>query len=95
MNKIKLGDLVRMRDVGLLRDHFSVQYRFRVVGEEIQFVETKDLAGKVGIVVCDKENHMYANGVYHVAFGSTVIRAYQDYFEKVEKSLNKINNRNV
>lgn len=84
MSKIKVGDLVRMRDVG---DHFSVQYRFRVVGEEIQFVETKDLAGKVGIVVFDvksrEENHMYADGVYHVAFGDTVIRAFHDYFDKV------------
>ena len=85
MSKVEVGDLVRMKDHSNLS--IGSFYRFRMVGKEIRFIESRDLVGKVGIVVFDvksrEENHMYADGVYHVAFGDTVIRAFHDYFEKV------------
>ena len=81
MSKVEVGDLVRMKNLSM------GSFRFRIVGKEIRFIESRDLVGKVGIVVLDvksrEENHMYADGVYHVAFGDTVIRAFHDYFEKV------------
>ena len=81
MSKIKLGDLVRMKDVG---DHFSTQYRFRIVGKKMQYAESRDLKGKTGLVISESTDL----GVYKVAFSDVVIRAYYEYFEKVEKSLN-------
>jgi hypothetical protein len=96
MGKIKVGDLARIRDL----DHngygfSSKQYSFRIVGEETQYVECRELEGKTGIVVFNVQEDCkdyLADGVYHIAFGDIVIRAYQDYFCKVEKTLNKINN---
>ena len=85
MSKVEVGDLVRMKEPKT--SFWLKEVRFRMVGKEIQFIESRDIVGKVGIVVLDvksrEENHMYADGVYHVAFGDTVIRAFHDYFEKV------------
>jgi hypothetical protein len=84
---MKVGDLVRIKTE---YDHSHTQrvYRFRLATRDIRYVESRDLEGKKGIIISEGTDL----GVYHVAFGSIVIRVYQDYFEKVEKTLNKTNN---
>ena len=82
MSKIKVGDLVKLR---ILR-HTSIkgrQFRFRLATKDERYVESRELDGKKGIVV--SEGTGWHIEVYQVAFGSIVIQAYQDYFEKVEK----------
>ena len=83
---MKKGDLVRIKEI----PPTQCVYRFRVATEDIRYVESRELERKTGIVVSEETDLL--RGVYKVAFGSIVIRAYQDYFEKVEKSLNKTNN---
>ncbi len=98
MGKIKVGDLARIRDIAINGYGFSSKqstYSFRIVGEETQYIECRELEGKTGIVVFNVQEDCkdyLADGVYHIAFGNIVVRAYQDYFYKVEKTLNKINN---
>ena len=85
MNKgdlVKVGDLVKLK----IKKHTSVtgnKYRFRLATEDIQYVESEVLAGKTGIVILVYPGDYC--GTLHIAFGSTVIRAYQDYFTKLEK----------
>ena len=87
MSKIEVGDLVKLK----AKYHTSVTqrvYRFRLATRDIRYVESRELEGKKGIVISEGTDL----GVYRVAFDNVVIRAYHDYFEKVKKSLNKINN---
>lgn len=81
---MKKGDLVRLKEMPPTQR----VYRFQVATEDIRYVESRDLEGKTGIVL----SKTTGLEVCKVAFGDTVIRAFHDYFEKVEKSLNKINN---
>tara|TARA_B100000287_G_scaffold418965_1_gene456590 strand:+ start:4373 stop:4528 length:156 start_codon:yes stop_codon:yes gene_type:complete len=45
------------------------------------------LKSQVGVVL--REHSPDDWGTYNVAFGDVIIVAFEDYFEKVEKSLNK------
>ena len=80
MSKIKVGDLVKLK---ILR-HTSTkgrQFRFRLATKDERYVESKELDGKKGIVISEGSKPLL--GVYKVAFGDTVIRAFHEYFEKV------------
>lgn len=83
-NKIKKGDLVRVAKV------LHTRASFKVVSvnpkNQDQYCDALSLRGTTGIVLFEDDDSW---GTYHVAFGSTVIRAYEDYFDKVEKTLNK------
>ena len=90
MSKVEVGDLVKLK---AKYDTSVTQrvYRFRLATRDIRYVESRELEGKTGIVISEGTDL----GVYKVAFSDVVIRAYYEYFEKVEKSLNKINHSNV
>ena len=80
MNK---GDLVKVSE-----QLPNPQARFRKVGhgnwaEEYRYIEISQLRDKIGIIILDGDGDDC--GTIHVAFGSTVIRAYQDYFTKLKK----------
>jgi len=79
MNK---GDLVKVSQYLP-----NPQARFRIVGhgnwaEDYRYIEVSQLRDKTGIVIL---NSALDTGVCHIAFGSTVVRAYHDYFTKLIK----------
>ncbi len=87
-NKIKKGDLVRLSQIP-----HEQRTSFKVVSvnpkSQDQYCDALSIKATTGIVLFEDDDSW---GTYHVAFGSTVIRAYEDYFDKVEKTLNKANN---
>ena len=80
---MKKGDLVKVRESAP-----NPKARFRIVGHgnwgyDFRYIELPQLIGKTGLVILvDTGDYC---GTLHVAFGSTVIRAYHDYFTKLEK----------
>ena len=92
----KVGDLVKVK--ALYPNLHGHVYRFRQlpygVEDDVRYIDASELIGKTGIIISDagRLEGYSSDGVYHIAFGSVVIRAFHEYFEKVEKTLNKINN---
>jgi len=78
------GDLVKVSE-----SVHNPKTLFRTVehgkwAENSRYVELPLLIGKAGIVTLGDEDLDYC-GVLHVAFGSTVVRAYHNYFTKFKK----------
>jgi hypothetical protein len=89
-NKIKKGDLVRLSQIP-----HEQRTSFKVVSvnpkSQDQYCNALSIKATTGIVLFEDDDS-WGMPTYHVAFGSTVIRAHEDYFDKVEKTLNKTNN---
>ena len=86
-NKIKKGDLVRLSQIP-----YKQKTSFKVVSANPksldQYCDSLSIKATTGIVLFEDDDS-WGMPTYHVAFGSTVIRAHEDYFDKVEKTLNK------
>ena len=80
--KIKRGDIVRLAK----KPSHVADFKFKILNSEDRITHTV-LKSQIGVVLREHSSDDW--GVYDVAFGDTVIYAYEDYFEKVEKSLNK------
>lgn len=81
-NKIKRGDIVRLAK----KPSSVTDFKFKILNSEDR-VTYSILKSQVGVVLC--EHSLDDWGTYNVAFGDTVIVAFEAYFEKVENSLNK------
>ena len=80
---MKKGDLVKVR-----KNLPNPRTRFRIVGHgnweyDFRYIELPLLVGKTGIVTSVEGGGTFVT--LHVAFGSTVIRANDDYFTKLKK----------
>ena len=80
---MKKGDLVKVRE-----NLPNPKARFRIVGhanwaEDFRYTDLSLLVGKTGIVTFVDDGDYC--GTLHIAFGSTVIRTYHDYFTKLKK----------
>lgn len=80
--KIKRGDIVRLAK----KPSHVADLKFKIVNSEHRALYSV-LKPQTGVVLCEHSPDDW--GTYNVAFGDTIIVAYEDYFEKVEKSLNK------
>ena len=80
--KIKRGDIVRLAK----KPSHVADFKFRILNSN-QRATHSVLKSQTGVVLCEHSPDDW--GVYNVAFGDTVIVAFENYFEKVEKSLNK------
>ena len=87
-NKINIGDLVRLAD----KPPEVADLKFKILNSEHRALHSV-LKPQAGVVLSERSRASNedrgSGGVYNVAFGNIIIVAYQDYFEKVEKSLNK------
>ncbi len=84
-NKIKRGDIVRLAK----KPSHVADLRFSILNSKERIHYTA-IGSQTGVVL--REHSPDDWGTYNVAFGDTIIVAYEDYFEKVGKTLNKINN---
>lgn len=80
---MKKGDLVRIK-----KNLPNPRTRFRIVGHgnweyDFRHIELPLLVGKTGIITFVESGVPFVT--LHVAFGSTVIRANDDYFTKLKK----------
>jgi len=80
---MKKGDLVKVRE-----SVPNPKARFRIVGHgnwgyDFRYIELPQLIGKTGIITFVESGVPFVT--LHVAFGSTVIRANDDYFTKLKK----------
>jgi len=94
-NRIALGDLVKVSRVGdgALQRGMNEGVCFRIIGLDNRLTEeycqAKSLRGLTGIVVSDgvqEDSEDYGinqDGVYNVAIGGKIIRAFEDYFIKI------------
>ena len=80
--KIKRGDIVRLAD----KPSSVADLKFKILNSENRVLHSV-LKSQTGVVLC--EHHPDDWGTYNVAFGDVIIVAFEDYFEKVEKTLNK------
>ena len=83
-NKINIGDLVRLAD----KPPEVADLKFKILNSEHRALHSV-LKPQAGVVLSERSRASGSGGVFNVAFGNSIIVAYQDYFEKVEKSLNK------
>jgi len=81
--KIKRGDIVRLAEL----PSRVADLKFKILNSEDRITHTV-LNSQTGVVL--REHSPDDWGTYNVAFGDTVIVACENYFEKVEKKLNKI-----
>lgn len=84
---IKRGDLVRLKEC--VSNNLS--FRQVTIGnvreyEQLSYIKSKELKGLAGVVLFEDSDCW---GTYHIAFNGKIIRAYEDYFQKVQNSLNK------
>ena len=87
-NKIKRGDIVRLAKKPVHPSHVA-DLKFAILNSKDRIHYTA-IESQTGVVL--REHSPDDWGTYNVAFGDTIIVAYEDYFEKVGKTLNKINN---
>lgn len=79
--RIKRGDIVRLAD----KPSHVADFKFKILNSEDRITHTV-LKSQTGVVLCEHPDDW---GTYNVAFGNVVIVAFENYFDKVEKSLNK------
>ena len=80
--KIKRGDIVRLTN----KPSHIADLKFKILNSEDRMLHSV-LKSQVGVVLCEHSPDDW--GTYNVAFCDVIIVAFEDYFEKVEKSLNK------
>jgi hypothetical protein len=96
MDKIKVGDLVRIKPLVWTMSGTDTMFRMynKSTNDNIQYAQREELKGKIGIVLSENASDEFAHRsmyseVYRVAFNDIVAQAFKDYFHKVEKNLNK------
>ena len=82
---MKVGDLVRIKT---RLPNWTCRFLQVPYGDEVEdnrLVTSDELKGKIGIIISNAVNleHYKTDGVYHVAFGNVVIRAFNEYLEKL------------
>ena len=80
--KIKRGDIVRLAK----KPSHVADLKYRILNSEDRIAYSV-LKSQIGVVLCEYSSDDWST--YNVAFGDAIIVAYEDYFEKVGKSLNK------
>ena len=80
--KIKRGDIVRLAK----KPSHVADLKYRILNSEDRITYSV-LKSQTGVVLRAHSSDDW--GTYNVAFGDAIIVAYEDYFEKVGKSLNK------
>ena len=87
-----VGDLVRVKSQS---DNSSYNWQFQVFNSANNdqlaitdwggsYVSAKELRTMTGIVIGEVYSNGKLTGTYRFAFGNHIIKAYQDYFLKVE-----------